>query len=188
MVEMQIFRRALWIALALMPAAIGIADVSNCACDTGRPDTLSARECSLCAEAEKHPHDLKVFFVRDINPRKPNRWLALPRVHHPGYHALRDLTAEERTELWSAAIGKAKELWGEEWGVAYNGDEVRTQCHAHLHIGKYLRESESEAPFRILQRPADIPAPQGEGMWVHSDGTALHVHSGPQITERFLLR
>lgn len=185
---MHSLRRAWRIALALIPSAIALADVSNCACDAAKPETLAARECSLCAEAEKHPTDLKVFFVRDINPRKPNRWLALPRVHHPGYHALRDLSAAERTELWSAAIAKGKELWGDEWGVAYNGDEVRTQCHAHVHIGKYLRESESEAPFQIIDGPAEIPAPRGEGIWIHPEGGKLHVHAGPQITERFLLR
>ena len=176
------------LALVFLPLAVVHADVSQCGCDPANPETLAARECSLCSEAERHVTNDEIFFLRDINPRKPNRWLALPRAHGRRHHPLREMSAEERARLWTAAIQKAKELWGDEWGIAYNGDEVRTQCHAHVHIGKYWRESEAEAPFKVVDGPAQIPVPQGEGMWIHPEGGKLHVHSGPQITERFLLR
>ncbi len=176
------------LALVFLPFAAVHADVTQCACDPAKPETLAARECSLCTEAERHVTNDTIFFLRDINPRKPNRWLALPRAHGRRHHPLHEMSTAERAKLWTAAIQKAKELWGDEWGIAYNGDEVRTQCHAHVHIGKYLRESEAEAPFKVVDGPAQIPAPQGEGMWIHPENGKLHVHSGPQITERFLLR
>ncbi len=187
MAKMSVLRHFALLALVFLPATL-MADVSKCACEPARKETLEARECSLCAEAEKQSPETEVFFLRDINPRKPNRWLALPRAHHAGFHALRELGSEERTRLWKAAVKKAQELWGDEWGIAYNGDEVRTQCHAHVHIGKYLRESETQAEFKVVDGPEQIPAPRGEGMWVHPQDGKLHVHSGPQITERFLLR
>ena len=31
---------------------------------------MQARECGLCREADKHPADQRVFFLKDINPRK----------------------------------------------------------------------------------------------------------------------
>jgi diadenosine tetraphosphate (Ap4A) HIT family hydrolase len=188
MAKMRTIARAARTALLLLPVAMALADVSRCACDPTKPETLEAREFSLCSEAERHVTNDEIFFLRDINPRKPNRWLALPRAHGRDHHPLREMSNEDRTKLWTAAIHKAKELWGDEWGIAYNGDEVRTQCHAHVHIGKYLRESEAEAPFQVIDGPAQIPVPQGEGMWIHPEGAKLHVHSGPQITERFLLR
>ena len=66
------------IALSLLP--LSRADVRNCLCDVAVPETLVARECSLCVEAEKHPADIEYFFLRDANPTKPHRWLALPRL------------------------------------------------------------------------------------------------------------
>ncbi len=76
------------------------ADVRNCACDPAKPESMAARECGLCREAESQPADVAVFFLKDINPRKPNRWLALPRAHA---HAFDDMTAEARTALWNAS-------------------------------------------------------------------------------------
>src|SRR5574340_204718 len=119
--------------LALFFVVSAAADVRNCACDPAKPETMQARECGLCREAERHPPDTKIFFLKDTNPRKPNRWLALPRAHAAAGHHLDEMPDKERIALWAAAIGKAKELWGDEWGVAYNGEMVRTQCHAHLH-------------------------------------------------------
>jgi diadenosine tetraphosphate (Ap4A) HIT family hydrolase len=147
---------------------------------------MSVRQCSLCKEAEKQPH-AAVFFLKDINPRKPNRWLALPRAHREGMHHLHEMSQEERAELWTAAIVKAKELWGDEWGIAYNGSKVRTQCHAHVHIGKLLKGIET-GNFIVVRRASEIPAPHGEGMWVHPVGNKLHVHLGEQTTETALLR
>lgn len=159
----------------------------TCDCDHNRPETLKQRACSLCNEAEKHTEE--VFFLKDINPRKPNRWLALPRKHSDGKHLLHDMNPAERTALWKAAIAKAKEMWGpDDWGLAYNGPDVRTQCHAHLHIGKFARASENLRHVRIVSSPEEIPAPKDSGIWVHPHGGRLHVHLGEQITETVLLR
>ena len=54
---------------------------------------MAKHECGLCREAEKLPQDPSVFFLKDINPRKPNRWLALPRAHT---HAFADMTPAQR--------------------------------------------------------------------------------------------
>lgn len=150
---------------------------------------MKLRQCSLCNEAEKQPPGTKVFFLKDINPRKPNRWLALPRQHGGGAHHLHDLPKQDRTELWAAAIAKAKELFGPaDWGVAYNGESVRTQCHTHLHIGRFVHVAEQSKGYIVVAGPAEIPAPPGAGIWVHPVGTKLHVHFGEQITETVLVR
>jgi hypothetical protein len=169
--------------------ACSLVAATECACDPAAPDTLRLRQCSLCNEAEKQPPHSEIFFLKDINPRKPNRWLALPRAHGTGLHHLHDLSLKTRTALWTAAIDKAKELWGEEdWGVAYNGEKVRTQCHTHLHIGKLLKGIES-GRFVVIRDAAEIPAPEGEGVWVHPAGEGtMHVHLGEQTTETTLLR
>src|SRR5581483_526975 len=83
-----------------------------CPCDPHDPDTLKERVCSLCAVVEHAPPDTPVVFVKDTSLRKPDRWLALPRTHSPGMHQMSALTDAQRIELWTAAIGKAKELWG----------------------------------------------------------------------------
>lgn len=178
---------SLRLTLALMCFA-GIAGAATeCPCDPADPNSMKLRQCSLCNEADKHPEGDDVFFLKDINPRKPNRWLALPRRHGQALHHLHDMTDEERTRLWTAAIAKARELFGDEWGLAYNGEMVRTQCHAHIHIGKVLKGIETER-FIVVSRPSEIPAPKGEGVWVHAVGDKLHVHLGEQTTETALLR
>jgi diadenosine tetraphosphate (Ap4A) HIT family hydrolase len=159
----------------------------DCPCDVSNPETFSVRQCSLCIEAEKQPADAHVFFLKDINPRKPNRWLALPRAHGSTVHHLHDIAPAERTRLWTAAIAKAKELWGDEWGLAYNGEQVRTQCHTHIHIGKLLTGIETST-FKVVSNPSEIPVPPGEGLWIHPAGGKLHVHLGEQTTETVLLR
>ncbi|MCC7235847.1 MAG: hypothetical protein IT163_11125 [Bryobacterales bacterium] len=177
-----------WAAcLAAVPAAAR-ADVSQCACDPALADSMARRECSLCVEAEKHPADKGVFVLKDINPRKPNRWLALTRRHTEGAHALQDLTRAERAALLKAAVEKGRALFGEEWGIAYNSWRVRTQCHAHLHIGKLLR---GLAPGKYVDvtRIEDIPAPKGDsGFWIHAAGAKFRIHYGEDITETTLLR
>jgi diadenosine tetraphosphate (Ap4A) HIT family hydrolase len=172
---------------ALFAASVSVWAATECACDPVQPETMKLRQCSLCNEAEKQAESVEVFFLKDINPRKPNRWLALPRKHGSGLHHLHDLTHKERTALWTAAIRKAKELWGDEWGVAYNGERVRTQCHTHVHIGKLLKGIETSR-FIVIDSPAMIPAPEGEGLWIHPAGRKLHVHLGEQTTETALLR
>jgi diadenosine tetraphosphate (Ap4A) HIT family hydrolase len=149
---------------------------------------MKLRQCSLCNEAEKQPADVRIFILKDINPRKPNRYIALPRKHGDELHHLHEMSLAERTELWNTAIEKAKELWADEWGVAYNGEKVRTQCHTHVHIGKILKGIETDN-FIVVKKVSEIPAPPGEGLWIHADGNnAMHVHLGEQTTETALLR
>jgi diadenosine tetraphosphate (Ap4A) HIT family hydrolase len=159
----------------------------ECACDAARPESMQARQCSLCGEAEKQDAGSAVFFLKDINPRKPNRWLALPRRHLEKAHHLHELSPKERAALWKAAIGKATELWGDEWGLAYNGPKSRTQCHTHIHIGKFLKAAE-QGKFIVVSSPDKIPVPENVGVWVHPVGRNFHVHTGEQITETVLLR
>lgn len=179
----------LLLALLLIVAQDALPQSGPCACDHSRPQTLQARNCSLCREAEKHPPDTEIFFLKDNNPRKPNRWLLLLRAHDRGLQSLADTPKSLRTRLWSAAIQKARQLWGDAWGVAYNGDKVRTQCHLHLHIGKLLPAAVTRRKFLLVNGPAQIPAPKdGEGIWVHPHGNKLMVHLGEQICETVLLR
>jgi hypothetical protein len=180
--------RFLAVLAAILLIPITFADVTRCACDLSNPDSLAARECGLCREAEKQPPGESVFFLKDINPRKPNRWLALPRAHGKAQHSLAEMSAAQRLELWTAAIAKAKELWGDQWGLAMNGDEQRTQCHMHIHIGKLLDGVETPN-LVIVNGAAQIPVPEdGDGLWVHPDAGKLHVHFAEQITETVLLR
>ena len=183
---MAAMRCLMAVVLTLAGAARAIA-ATDCVCDPQQPDTMTARQCSLCREAEKQPPDVAVFFLKDINPRKPNRWLALPRAHGGGLHHLHDMPLASRTALWTAAIDKAKSLWGEDWGVAYNGEKVRTQCHMHVHIGKLMPHIENDQ-FIVISKPSQIPAPEGEGLWIHPAGKKMHVHTGEQTTETTLMR
>jgi hypothetical protein len=177
------------VGVLVAAGSLAVADITHCACDVANTETLAARECGLCKEAEKQPADSPIFFLKDTNPRKPNRWLALPRAHGKTGDSFAEMTAAQRTELWTAAIAKAKELWSDQWGIAYNGDQARTQCHAHVHIGKLLQGVETEN-FVVVSGPAQIPVPKaGTGLWVHptADGK-LHVHLNEQICETVLLR
>jgi hypothetical protein len=166
------------------------ADVRECHCDTSNVEAMRALpECSLCLEAEKQPAYLDVFFLKDRNPTKPNRTLALLRLHTSVGHSLSVASPEMRHVLWAAAIEKAQETWGNDWGIAYNGDERRTQCHTHLHIGKLLPDQELPDHLAIVNDPADIPAPSdGTGLWIHPVGGKLHVHLGQQVNETVLMR
>jgi hypothetical protein len=178
----------LLLVLGFALASFLTAEVAHCACDPAKAVTLEPRECSLCREAEKQAHDAEVFFLKDINPRKPNRWLALPRVHTHAGHALETLPKDLRVKLWKAAIVKARELWGEEWGLAYNAREHRTQCHTHVHIGKLL-QGLAPGKFIDVDNPEQIPVPDNDtGLWIHPVGKKLRVHYGEGITETALLR
>src|SRR2546429_5052527 len=106
-------RMAVLVAVCFLAAALHAQ--TTCPCDPKDPDTLKERQCALCAAAEKLPPGIHVFFLQDTSPRKPNRWLALPRQHSPGMHEMSSLDALQRNELWTDAISKAKELWGEKW-------------------------------------------------------------------------
>jgi hypothetical protein len=171
----------------LVLLAIGVlrADIVACACDAAKPETLEARQCSLCREAEAQPSGTAVFILKDSNRAKPNRWLALPRMHE---RSIDLMPAEARTALLAAAVAKARELFGDDWAIAYNSPSVQTQCHVHVHIGKLLTGVET-SHFITVTKIEDIPAPPaGEGFWMHPQGNLFHVHTGEQITETVLLR
>jgi hypothetical protein len=176
-------------ALAALMGCLAWADTRGCRCDPAQPETMEARECALCRETEKQPPQPPFYTLKDNNPRKPNRWLVLPRFHTKGPHELADMTAEQRTGFWAAAIAKATELWGDKWGIALNATETRTQCHTHVHIGRLLEGIET-SEFVVVASPAEIPLPRddSEGFWVHPVGGKLHVHRGEVITETVLLR
>lgn len=178
------------VLLGIAAAIACRADVANCACDPANPESMKARQCSLCSEAEKHPGDVEFFFLKDNNPRKPNRWLLLPRSHkHDGPVTLHGMTAAQRTRIWEAAMRRAQELWGDEWALAINGDKVRTQCHGHIHIGKLLKGVELDRRFIVVPSARNIPLPKdGTGLWIHPVGGKLHVHLQEQTCETVLLR
>jgi hypothetical protein len=164
------------------------ADVRNCLCDITRPETLEVKECSLCKVAEEQPVDVMFFFVKDINPTKPNRLLALPRFHGKNPQEIADMTPEQRAGYWTATVAKAREVWGNQWGLGMNGLEKRTQCHAHIHMGKLLDNVENDR-FIVVDTPAQIPAPNyGNGLWVHPVGDKLHVHMDDPAGELKLVR
>ncbi len=172
----------------LLAVRVAPADVRTCVCDLTSPTIAETRGCSLCVEVEKHPADEKIILVRDNDPTKPNRWLAVPHAKFDGANPLAAMTAEDRLFLWNAAIAKAKEVWGNDWAIAMNGDVARRQCHAHVHIGKLLEGKETETGVYI-EGPARLPAiSDGTGVWFHPAGTRLHVHTGEQIMETVLMR
>jgi hypothetical protein len=172
---------ALWIVSAPSWAQIA------CPCDPRQPETLKERQCALCEQAERQPATAVIFLLPDASPRKPNRWLAIPRQHSPGMHAMSAVPADVRAELWRDAIAKAKELWGDRWGVAYNAESLHTQCHVHVHIGKLIDGVEWGA-FTIVDGPEAIPLPGKDGLWIHPVDGKLHVHTAEQVTENVLLR
>jgi hypothetical protein len=177
--------RRFLIPAVLFAALVLRADLVTCNCDPSRPETLEARQCSLCREAEKQPAGAKIFFLKDSNPTKPNRWLALPRTHE---RSIDLLNTGQRAELWTGAIAKAKMLFGDQWAIAYNAPSVQTQCHVHLHIGKLIPGVET-SQFITVAKIEDIPVPSGgEGCWIHPQGKLFHVHTGEQINETVLER
>jgi len=171
--------------------ALGLADVRGCVCDLANTESMAARQCGLCKLAEQQSGDAPFFFVKDANPTKPNRLLILPRKHYPGPHTLSEMPVEDRVAYFTAAIAKAHELWGDDWGIALNADASRTQCHTHMHIGKLLPDVEpaaDTAAMVVVDGPAAIPVPpDGGGMWIHPVNGKLHVHFA-NIAEPVLMR
>jgi hypothetical protein len=174
-------------SIALCLVAVCAYAQTPCACDVKIPATLDARQCSLTKVTEEQPANIRVFFLPDANPKKPNRLLALPREQAVGMQRFASLTPAAQVELWTQAIAKAKEKWGERWGIAYNGDNVRTQCHVHIHIGRLIEGVEA-GEFLVVDGPAQIPVPGKDGYWIHPVNGKLHVHTGEQICETVLLR
>lgn len=174
--------------LTLAVAASSLADVSGCVCDPAKPESMKARECGLCNEAEKQPADVEFFVLKDINPRKPNRWLVLPRTHGKGgAHHLHEMSRAQQVRFWKFAIQAAKERFGDEWGVAYNGWKVRTQCHMHVHIGRLIQAAKI-SKFKFVRRIEDFPTPEETGIWIYPVPGGFRVHTGEQITETALVR
>lgn len=178
----------LQLPLLLILAGLSLlADTSGCACDPSRPETMKARECSLCVEAERHPAEVEFFILKDTNPRKPNRWLALPRAHSPGPHHMHEMTKAQRTSFYRFAIEEAAKRFGSDWAIAYNGWRVRTQCHSHIHIGRLIQAAKI-AKFQFVKRIEDFPAPADSGIWIYPVPGGFRVHTGEQITETAILR
>jgi hypothetical protein len=176
------------VLILLAWAPLALAAVPECVCDPADSESMAAWQCSLTREALAHPAPPPVFFLRDINPTKVNRWLALPAAVRNGVYTLAEMTPEERLQLWTDAIRRARELWKDEWGLAVNGDQFRTQCQPHIHIGR-LMEGVETRKFVVVGGPAQIPVPPvDEGLWVHPVGDKLHVHTGEQLTETVLFR
>jgi hypothetical protein len=176
---------AVLLFLALPPSR---ASAPVCTCDVSKPATLSAGQCALDRIAEAQPAQPEFFVIKDNSPEKPDRWLTLPRFHSPGLQHLSDMTAAQRTGYWSTAIAKAQAVWGNEWGLAFNDDDHRTQCHAHIHIGKLLDGAE-KTTFVVVDGPAQIPVPAGgHGILVHPAGGKLHAHVNLDAPELLLMR
>jgi diadenosine tetraphosphate (Ap4A) HIT family hydrolase len=163
-------------------------DVSQCACDPSIPESLKVRNCSLSNEALKQPESVEFFVLKDINPRKPGRWLALPRKLAPGSHDLHELSRDERTRLWNFAMTEAEKRFpGRTWGLAYNGSKVRTQCHLHIHIGKWVPAAWNDK-FRLVKRVEDLPAPAEGGILLYPVPGGFMVLTGEQTMETALVR
>jgi CDP-diacylglycerol pyrophosphatase len=153
-----------------------------------RAETAQKAECSLCRAVDREPPGAEFFTIHDASPTKPNRWLAVPRFHGRNPEDLAGMTAAQRAAYWSVAIAKAKELWGDSWGLAVNSLERRGQCHMHIHIGKLAGDVE-DGRFVVVDVAADIPLPrEGDGIWVHPVAGRLHVHWGNDSPELLLVR
>ncbi len=160
--------------------------VVDCPCDHAVPESLRPRVCSLCETAEDRSGP--IYFLKDINPRKPNRYLALPQAHGKGFQSTASLSPALRAQLWKSAAERAEELFPGRWGVAENSHFFRTQCHAHLHIGPLSPEVE-DSGGTLYDSTADFPnpAPRG-GMWLHPKDGAYCVHLDRDLAEIVLVR
>ena len=183
--------RACLIAVLFMVSAVR-ADIRGCVCDLADQRSLAQRTCSLCVEITKHSGEGPVVLVRDVNPTKPSRWIVMPQEAYDGANPLARMSAAERDRFWNTAIAKAREVWGESWGIAMNSDMSRTQCHLHAHIGKLLEEGKDEDDTEsgiFIDSVSELPAiNNGTGLWFHPLYGRLHVHTGGQTTEHILMR
>ncbi len=145
--------------------------IFGCPCDEGNPRSLDQTVCGLCGGGQGHTD---AYVVRDASPAKPNRLLALP-PHHAV--ELADLRLDQRTALWTAAIVAARKNFDEDWALAQNSVLFRTQCHAHIHIGR-LDPEYRHSGGTIIASPADLPATTTfQGIWVHprDNGYCFHL-------------
>lgn len=177
-------------AAAIVLAALVYANpplpVVACPCDHADPTTLGARVCSLCRTAEKQTEP--VYFLKDISPHKPNRYLALPRAHDADLQHTGGLGQEMRARVWEAAITEARRLFGERWGLAENAYFFRTQCHAHIHMGPLSPEVADEGGT-LYASAAEFPAlPASEGVWLHPKDGKYCLHRDRDLAEVVLIR
>jgi hypothetical protein len=162
-----------------------LADVRGCVCDPVKPETMDARACSLTHVAVDQTGTAAVIFQKDSSPTKPNRWLAIPHALH---HTLNEMSPEERNVYWTAAIAKAHELWGEDWAIAINSLERRSQCQLHAHIGKLLAEADKSGGI-LVDGPEAIPVPpDGGSIWIRPDQGKLRVYSDNPAPETNIMR
>ena len=140
------------LAMALLLPLVR-AQVGRCDCDVARPETMESRECGLCRAAEEQPPDVAYFAIRDANPTKPNRWLALPRYHGHNPQELSGMTAAQRTAYWTFAIAKAHELWGEKWGLAVNDVESAPSATCTSTSASWARAPRTTSSWSWTARP-----------------------------------
>ena len=147
---------------------------------------MKSRVCSLCRTAERETDE--IYFLKDINPRKPNRYLALPKAHDHGFQSTNHLARDLRIELWKRAIQRAEELYPGRWGLAQNSHFFRTQCHAHIHIGPLSPEVVDEGG-RVYATVEDLPdVGSAQGIWLHPKDGQYCVHLDRDLAEIVLLR
>ncbi len=159
--------------------------VVGCPCDHAEPDSLNPRVCSLCGTAERQSEP--IYFLKDINPRKPNRYLALPKMHGRGFQSTAHLPPDLRGTLWRRAAERAEELYPGRWGLAQNSHYFRTQCHAHIHIGPLSPEVE-DVGGTVYHSAAEIPnvGPE-QGLWLHPRDGGYCVHLDRDLAEIVLV-
>lgn len=170
-----------WAMVPLVPMPI-----VDCPCDHGDESSLSSRVCSLCETAEEQSDE--VYFLKDINPHKPNRYLALPRAHRSGYQSTADLPTSSRARLWLRAAQRAEELFPGRWGLAQNSHYFRTQCHAHIHIGPLSPEVEDMGGTLVATAEGIPNVGPEQGIWIHPKDGGYCVHLDRDLAEIVLVR
>jgi hypothetical protein len=123
--------------------------------------------------------------IRDANPTKSRRFLALPLSEaHPessGMQMFRDLPDAQQEALIRTALAAAESLPASAGpvGIAQNGpegDNRRTQCHIHVHIGR-LDPGKDPEDQRLAHAPVEFRL---QGQWLEkirgrlSDGWLIH--------------
>ncbi len=172
---------ACWALIPLVPMP-----VVDCPCDHADPESLSPRVCSLCGTAEEASEE--IYFLKDINPHKPNRYLALPKSHGSGFQSTAHLPSESRARLWQRAAERAENIYPGRWGLAQNSHFFRTQCHAHIHIGPLSPEVE-DTGGTLYESVGEFPnvGPE-QGIWVHPKNRAFCLHLDRDLAEVVLVR
>jgi hypothetical protein len=177
--------RSLLFLLAALASLAPAADMTSCSCDVSHPGGAAKKECALSFIAVVQPPWEAAFLIKDSSVDKPHQWLALPRAEYGGASPLSLMKDTERLALWSLAAQKAIELFGNNWALAMNG-RVRSQCHLHIHIGQFKPGQEKGGGVYVDSLEQIPIPPDGNGVWVHPDGTRLHVHAGEIVTEYVL--